>query len=63
MKVGAAGAASPTRVVVVAGHQTAKYLLWPQQIAFWTAKATRFAVETANSKSDPTMLLSLQQCV
>jgi hypothetical protein len=44
-------------------HQTAKNLLWPEQIAFSTAKSTRFAVETATSKSRPTMLLGLQQSV
>jgi hypothetical protein len=44
-------------------HQTAKHLLRPHQIAFSTAKSTRFAVATANSKSHPTMHLGLKQSV
>jgi hypothetical protein len=40
-------------------HQTAEHLLRQQQIA----KSTRFAVETANSKSLRAMHLGLQQCV
>jgi hypothetical protein len=44
-------------------HQTAQELQRPQQIAFSTAKSTRFAVETANSKSHPIMHFGLRKCV
>jgi hypothetical protein len=44
-------------------HRTAKDLLRRQQLAFSTAKSTRFGVDTANSKSPPTVLVGLQQCV
>jgi hypothetical protein len=53
-------AATPAQNPVI---KQQKKLLRPQQIAFSTAKSTRFAVETANSKSHQTTHLGLQQCV
>jgi hypothetical protein len=41
-------------------HQTTTKLLRAKQIAFSTAKSTRFVAETANCKSHSTMHLGIQ---